>query len=1489
MSNITKPVEIGNGFHKIDAGTVAGWLGLFIGPDQVVELRACEVSRRNYFKPHTEAGFFDGQHLQEMAVQAIQLAAVAQGAYFTINPLESAILARCANRTRVAGTGELAGDQNVDRRRWLLIDVDPTRLSGISATDAEKAAALEVVQAIRQYLASLGWPEPIVVDSGNGYHLFYAVDLPAVDGGLVERCLVALAERFDTDKAKVDKTVHNASRIAKIPGTPARKGDATDDRPHRLSKILEAPSATKPVPQQLLEDLAASGSTTENHQPQNDGEASDKRRLDVAQWLSDRGVSFRKKPEPDAKGRTTFVLDQCPFNPEHKAPDSCIMQAKDGQLSAKCFHNSCSGHGWQDFKAAIGKPDAKHWGIHVTTSKKRIRTIEPYVRFPVCCLPPPLDEFVRQTAAALGCDPSFVALPGLAAAAGAIGNARVIELKPSWQEPMVIWAAVVARSGLVKSPAQQFAVDPFHRRQGPLVQAYNSAFDKWSDDITQWAHERKKNPQKTKPPKPVLEHLFVSDATIEKLADVLQDTPRGTFFCRDELAAWFNSFERYGGKRGSTNVHHWLEVFHGRTIKIDRKTGDRRTVYVPRAVVSITGGVTPGVLARVLNRDHFDAGLPARFLFAMPPGWTKKWTDLTIDQEVRDDYDALIGKLLELYDTGPIKLGLSEDARKVWIDFYNRWGEEQAAAEGDLGSAFAKLEAYGARFSLLHHVVSNIDVHRSAGEKLLEAIEPPSVEAGVALAWWFGQEARRVYAILAESDEQRRGRELVEFIANRGGRITARQLYRSNPHRWHGMADAEAKLEELVNQGAGGWEHKPAGPTGGRPVNVFVLAPDTTNTTYFEGGEEDEEDGDGGEGPSTEPLTEPPEIGEFPMSGEVLSVVSGACVESPQKTIPVENGSEVESGGHLTQPDRTPSKPRVSGVSSGECKYGIVSDTSCLPALAFVLGGSDRIALDLETTGLDPRRDRVRLLSLYPLTHPTADTCFLVDCFSIAPGQVFPILANKEIVGHNLPFDLGFLSRLGFEPGKVLDTMFLSMIAHGVRQKKGFHSLAECVTRELGLTLDKELQASNWSGPLSVAQLRYAAQDVAILHPLLDALQKRIKDTGQREVAAIEARCLPALAWLSTSGVAFDLDTWLALADKAEAAAKELQQELDAQAPTPSGTFPGTVVWNWESPAQVKEIFAALGIPLESTDDDHLAAVDHPLAELLRQYRSVEKLVGTYGRGWKDYVQNGRIYPHWRQIGADTGRMACSDPNLQNLPRDPAYRRCFVAPPGRVLIKADYSQIELRIAAKIAGEARMMEAYSKGEDLHALTASLVLGKPLAEVTKEDRQLAKSQNFGLLYGMRWKGFRRYAKSTYGLELSGQQAQDYHAAFFQAYPGLARWHREIERRHGSESRTLTGRRRLFENNNPDTWRLNSPVQGTGADGLKLALALLWERRAECPGAFPVLVVHDEIVIEAEAGRADAAAAWLKNAMLDAMAPLIDPVPVEVETKIGITWGD
>jgi hypothetical protein len=221
------------------AARVAGWLRLFMEPGQVTELRALDVKRGG--RPHTEAGFFDYDHVPEMAKAALSLSRHARGVYFVLNPLNPDLLARRCCRTDWAQEGELAKDKDVLHRRWLLVDADPVRDPLVSATDTEKAAARETVLAVRDFLRARGWPDPILSDSGNGYHLLYRVELPAEDGGVVERVLRALARRFDGDRVTIDRKVFNPARICKFPGTLARKGDHVATRPHRRARILEVP------------------------------------------------------------------------------------------------------------------------------------------------------------------------------------------------------------------------------------------------------------------------------------------------------------------------------------------------------------------------------------------------------------------------------------------------------------------------------------------------------------------------------------------------------------------------------------------------------------------------------------------------------------------------------------------------------------------------------------------------------------------------------------------------------------------------------------------------------------------------------------------------------------------------------------------------------------------------------------------------------------------------------------------------------------------------------------------------------------------------------------------------------------------------------------------------------------------------------------------------------------------------------------------------
>src|SRR5262249_42262242 len=302
-------------------------------------------------------------------------------------------------------------------------------------------------------------------------------------------------------------------------------------------------------------------------------------------------------------------------------------------------------------------------------------------------------------------------------------------------------------------------------------------------------------------------------------------------------------------------------------------------------------------------------------------------------------------------------------------------------------------------------------------------------------------------------------------------------------------------------------------------------------------------------------------------------------------------------------------------------------------------------------------------------------------------SPLWEALADTQVVCHNAAFDLAFLARLGFEAGKVHDTMLMSNVLYTSARTRGTaplrHGLKDCCQRELSVTLVKDLQDSNWTGTLTPGQLQYAAADASVLVPLYQALTAKLKEAGLDRAAALESAALPCVVWLGCSGVPFDRDRWHGLAGAAKTDADQLTAELnDVAPPRPDTLF--AEPWNWDSPEQVQRALELAGCPVDSTGDWVLASLDHPLARLLRDHRDARKRQTTYGDAWLSHAaQDGRVYPRWVQLGANSGRMACGSPNLQNLPRG-EYRRCVAASSGRVLVKAGHSPIELRIAANIS-------------------------------------------------------------------------------------------------------------------------------------------------------------------------------------------------------------
>ena len=556
--------------------------------------------------------------------------------------------------------------------------------------------------------------------------------------------------------------------------------------------------------------------------------------------------------------------------------------------------------------------------------------------------------------------------------------------------------------------------------------------------------------------------------------------------------------------------------------------------------------------------------------------------------------------------------------------------------------------------------------------------------------------------------------------------------------------------------------------------------------------------------------------------------------------------------------------------------YTLVTEPAQLERVLPALHAAPVLSCDTETTGLDFRKDSLRLVQI-----ATPDHAYLFDVRRISIKALSPLFsASRRWLFHNAKFDLKFLVSAGCPwPDTVFDTMLASQVLKaGLRVR---HSLEEVVEQELSRALPKHLQTADWSGELSPAQCEYAARDAGVLWPLYGRLRPALAEAGLERAAEIEFRCVKALAWLELAGIAFDAQGWLGRTLEDEAQLETFTYQLHDYAQDVGMSI------NWASSPQIKALFQTLGIELPNVRSATLRKIDHPIAELLVSYKEVAKRVSTYGRSVIDSffdANSGRVYPVYFQNGTATGRMSCGGPNIQQIPKARAFRACFYAPPERALIKADYSQVELRIAAVLANDPTMLQAFREETDLHALTASRILHIPLNQVESHHRQLAKSVNFGLLYGMGVNGLKQDAEAKYGVRMSDQEAAQYHRAFFLTYQGIARWHQQAKQqaeqvRHqesGLATRTLTGRRFLGVRH--FNVLLNIPVQGTGGDGLKLALARLFEHRAQAPWAIPVACVHDEILVEAPLADAQATQAWLTSHMVEAMREIVaDRVPI------------
>ena len=359
-----------------------------------------------------------------------------------------------------------------------------------------------------------------------------------------------------------------------------------------------------------------------------------------------------------------------------------------------------------------------------------------------------------------------------------------------------------------------------------IIEAYEGEVVQYDSELRDWKTTGRKKHlvMPSKPAEPIATRSWIKDITIQTVATILHENPHGVLLGRDELSGWFSSFDQYRSGKGG-DAAHWLEMHRGGRLLVDRKTAARRTIHVPSAAVGVTGTIQIRVLQRALGREHFENGLCARLLLAMPPRREKRWSERTLSATTRNDYAGLIAKLFGLRpgedEDGhpvPIDVPLSQPGKAVWVEFYNEFAKEQSKTDGDLAAAFSKLEGYAARFALVVHFVRWASDDSSCGNE----IDETSIAAGVTLARWFALETRRIYGTLQETQEDGESRRLVELIEARGGVISTRDVL--SGCRWiEDMNEAKARLRRLVDAGRGWLERPKPGRRGGKPTELFHL------------------------------------------------------------------------------------------------------------------------------------------------------------------------------------------------------------------------------------------------------------------------------------------------------------------------------------------------------------------------------------------------------------------------------------------------------------------------------------------------------------------------------------------------------------------------------------------------------------------------------------------------------------------------------------------
>ncbi len=589
------------------------------------------------------------------------------------------------------------------------------------------------------------------------------------------------------------------------------------------------------------------------------------------------------------------------------------------------------------------------------------------------------------------------------------------------------------------------------------------------------------------------------------------------------------------------------------------------------------------------------------------------------------------------------------------------------------------------------------------------------------------------------------------------------------------------------------------------------------------------------------------------------------------------------------------------------------------------LHSASSLAFDTETLQLQPEKGKLRLLQLGSYT---LRTIVVIDCFELTENnwnylKRFFTNGARFWLAHNAVFDLGWLQEHDIDiRGKVRCSMLASrLLTNGIPKTQ--HGLAHVAKRYLDIDVSKEQQSSHWGADvLSHAQLEYAAKDIEVLLELDQILDQKLQNDHLMEAYTLECLALPAMAQMWRTGLPWNRSALeqrrIDYEDDLKEMSKEFLRELDNALPETDklprerdGSFNlrakdegsirlGTKKYagfNINSPKQLLEKFTLIlgtppvdaeGKPSASRQTLKSFAADSEIIQTYLVWKKTEKRRQMITSILEKLDDKGYVKASYMQLGADTGRMSSIKPNNQQIPRDSEFRQCVEAPEGWKIVDADFSQMELRLAAALANDENMIQAFIRGEDLHDYTA---------EQMGCDRQIAKSANFGLLYGAGAEGLRNYAGSS-GVLMTLEEATTVRDNWLRTYRGVHAWQNKnyqiAKNSNGNEwAETripLSNMRRYLKGDlNRVTVRCNTPIQGAGAAILKCALGNLWTEVKAC-GEDKVRIaaaVHDELILLVKEQFADAWAKKLKDIMENAESKWLGRVPAVAEVSVGNTW--